>query len=143
MAQVNLTVNGHVYRMACEDGEEDHVVELGERFDAAINELRGVLGEIGDLRLMVMAGILMTDRLGDTEQRLERAEQEIQALKESRANTAMRIESLAKNFAENLNHAAEQVERLAGRLQGRTQEAPDEPEAGGEEGSGERRGDAA
>ena len=78
MAQVNLTVNGRVYRMACEDGEEDHVTELGERFDAAINELRGVLGEIGDQRLMVMAGILMTDRLGDTEERLKRAEQEVQ-----------------------------------------------------------------
>ena len=73
MAQVNLTVNGRVYRMACEDGEEDHVTELGQRFDAAINELRGVLGEIGDQRLMVMAGILMTDRLGDTEERLRRA----------------------------------------------------------------------
>ncbi len=71
MAQVNLTVNGRVYRMACEDGEEDHVAELGQRFDAAINELRGVLGEIGDQRLMVMAGILMTDRLGDTEERLD------------------------------------------------------------------------
>ena len=65
MAQVNITVNGRIYRMACEDGEEDHVTELGQRFDEAINELRAVLGEIGDQRLMVMAGILMTDRLGD------------------------------------------------------------------------------
>ena len=72
MAQVNLTVNGRIYRMACEDGEEDHVTELGVRFDEAINELRGVLGEIGDQRLMVMAGILMTDRLGDAEQRLKK-----------------------------------------------------------------------
>ena len=106
MAQVNLTVNGRVYRMACEDGEEDHVTELGERFDAAINELRGVLGEIGDQRLMVMAGILMTDRLGDTEERLKRAEQEVQALKDGRADTAMRIDGLAQNFAESLNRAA-------------------------------------
>jgi cell division protein ZapA len=29
MAQVNITVNGRVYRMACEDGEEDHVARLG------------------------------------------------------------------------------------------------------------------
>ena len=116
MAQVNLTVNGRIYRMACEDGEEAHVSELGERFDAAINELRGVLGEIGDQRLMVMAGILMTDRLGDTEKRLRRAEQEIQILKDARADTAMRIDGLAQNFAESLNRAAAQIERLAQRL---------------------------
>ena len=118
MAQVNLTVNGRVYRMACEDGEEDHVAELGLRFDAAINELRGVLGEIGDQRLMVMAGILMTDRLGDTEERLKRMEQEVQLLRDGRADTAMRIDGLAQNFAESLNRAAARVEQIAERLQG-------------------------
>ena len=117
MAQVNLTVNGRIYRMACEDGEEDHVAELGLRFDEAINELRGVLGEIGDQRLMVMAGILMTDRLGDAEQRLKRAEQEIQSLKDSRADTAMRIEGLEQNFADGFTHAAIRIEQIAERLQ--------------------------
>lgn len=118
MAQVNLTVNGRVYRMACEDGEEAHVSEIGERFDSAINELRGVLGEIGDQRLMVMAGILMTDRLGDAEVRLKRAEQEVQALKDGRADTAMRIEGLEQNFAESFIRAAERIESIAERLQG-------------------------
>ena len=118
MAQVNLTVNGRIYRMACEDGEEDHVAELGTRFDEAIGELRGVLGEIGDQRLMVMAGILMTDRLGDAELRLKRAEQDVQSLKDSRADTAMRIDGLEQNFAEGLTRAAMRIERIAERLQG-------------------------
>jgi cell division protein ZapA len=118
MAQVNITVNGRIYRMACEDGEEGHVTELGERFDEAIKELRGVLGEIGDQRLMVMAGILMTDRLGDAEQRLKRAEQDVQSVKDSRADTAMRIEGLEQNFAESFNRAATRIERIAERLQG-------------------------
>jgi len=118
MAQVNLTVNGRVYKMACEDGEEDHVTELGHRFDEAINELRSVLGEIGDQRLMVMAGILMTDRLGDAEQKLKRAELDVQSLKDARADTAMRIEGLEQNFAEGLSRAALRIERIAERLQG-------------------------
>jgi cell division protein ZapA len=117
MGQVNLTVNGKIYRMACEDGEEDHVTELGVRFDEAINELRGVLGEIGDQRLMVMAGILMTDRLGDAEKRLKKSEQDIQSLKDNRADAAMRIEGLEQNFAESFNRAAIRVERIAERLQ--------------------------
>jgi len=118
MAQVNLSVNGRIYRMACEDGEEDHVTELGVRFDEAIKELRGVLGEIGDQRLMVMAGILMTDRLGDAEAGLKKAEQEIQSLKDNRADTAMRIEGLEQNFAERFNRAAIRIERIAEHLQG-------------------------
>ncbi len=126
MAQVNLSVNGRIYRMACEDGEEDHVSELGERFDGAINELRGVLGEIGDQRLMVMAGILMTDRLGEAEQRLRRAEQDVQTLKDGRADIAMRIEGLEQNFAEALTRAAERLERIATRLQSLPVAAPGE-----------------
>lgn len=123
MAQVNLTVNGRVYRMACEDGEEEHVEALGERFDAAIDELRGALGEIGDQRLMVMAGILMTDRLDDTERRLAAAEDAVKSLRDVRSDTAMRIEGLEQNFAESLVHAAERIERIAERLQ-RLPEAP-------------------
>lgn len=118
MAQVNLTVNGRVYRIACEDGEEDHVEQLGERFDGAINELRGAMGEIGDQRLMVMAGILMTDRLDDTERRLKRSEQEVGLLKDNRANSSMRLDGLDKSFAETLNLAAARIEGIAERLQG-------------------------
>ena len=42
MAQVNITVNGRVYRMACEDGQEGHVEELGTRFTTGIDDLRNL-----------------------------------------------------------------------------------------------------
>lgn len=116
MAQVNLTVNGRVHRVVCEDGQEDHVAELATRFDAAIEELRSAMGEIGDTRLMVMAGILMTDRLDDAERRLKPVQQEVRELKDSRTNSAMRIDSLEENFVVSLENAAARIERLAQRL---------------------------
>jgi len=125
MAQVNLSVNGRVYRMACEDGEEEHVLELGRRFDSAIDELRGAMGEIGDQRLMVMAGILMTDRLDNVERRLKRAEQDVRELKEKRLDSASRIESLGGSFAGVLDDAAARIERMAARLRGEPELADD------------------
>ena len=116
MAQVNLTVNGRIYRMACDDGEEEHVTDLGIRFDQAMDELRGALGEIGDQRLMVMAGILMTDRLDDTERRLKKAEQEIRELRENRRDALSRFEQIEENFVESLEEAAARIERIAQRL---------------------------
>jgi cell division protein ZapA len=117
MAQVNLTVNGRVYRMACEDGEEDHVMQLGARFDGAIDELRGALGEIGDQRLMVMAGILMTDRLDDAERRLARFEQDLREQRSRGLDSLARYEGVEENFVAHLEAAAEWLERLASRLQ--------------------------
>ena len=125
MAQVNLTVNGRVYRMACEDGQEDHVNELGVRFNAAIDELRGALGEIGDQRLLVMAGILMTDRLDDAERRLKRAETDIRDLRDRSRDSQSRMEGLEENFAANLSAAAARIERLAERLRGEPDGADD------------------
>ena len=117
MSQVSLTINGRVYRMACEDGEEDHIAQLGVRFDAAIEELRDALGHIGDDRLMVMAGILMTDRLDDAERRLQRAEQENRELRESRRESHSRTEKSESDLLAGVEAAAARIERLARRLQ--------------------------
>src|SRR5918998_1717007 len=102
--------------MACEDGQEDHVNELGVRFNAAIDELRGALGEVGDQRLMVMAGILMTDRLDDAERRLKTAEGDIRDLRDGRRDAQARMEGLEGNFARSLEAAAARIESLAARL---------------------------
>ena len=55
MAQVNVSINGRQYRMACEDGQEDHLRPLAKALEERIGTLRGQFGEIGDARLMVMA----------------------------------------------------------------------------------------
>ncbi|MBN8999629.1 MAG: cell division protein ZapA, partial [Rhizobiales bacterium] len=57
MAQVNVTINGKIYRMACDDGQEAHLESLAERLNETIDRLRGSFGEIGDQRLTVMAAI--------------------------------------------------------------------------------------
>ena len=74
MGQVNIIVSGRSYRMSCDDGEEEHLAGLGQRFDAAIDELRSGFGEIGDQRLTVMAA---NARLA---QGLEKAAQRVEGL---------------------------------------------------------------
>ena len=91
-------------------------LQLGERFDGAIGELRGALGEIGDQRLMVMAGILMTDRLDDAERRLKRAEQDGRDLRDRSRDTVARYSNIEETVIDSLENAAERIERIAQRL---------------------------
>ena len=51
MSQVTVTIAGKTYRMACDDGQEEHPYGLASRLDAIINEipLRRV-GEIDDMK---------------------------------------------------------------------------------------------
>jgi cell division protein ZapA len=65
MAQLNVTVNGRSYQVACEDGEEPHLAKLGAYLDKRVAELAGSVGQIGEARLLVMAGLLVADELAD------------------------------------------------------------------------------
>ena len=71
MPEVNVEIDGKKYRMACEDGQEAHLMELAERFNRTVLGLKGSFGEIGDNRLVVMAGIAVLDELAAAEDRIE------------------------------------------------------------------------
>ena len=116
MGQVNIIVSGRSYRMSCDDGEEDHLAGLGQRFDAAIDELRSGFGEIGDQRLTVMAAILMTDRLDEAERRIAALEEELKRAQGSGKSVSAQYEILHARLAKGLENAAQRVEGLAGLL---------------------------
>ena len=40
MSQVSVTINGRQFRMACEDGQEGHLMELARDLDTRIEGLR-------------------------------------------------------------------------------------------------------
>ena len=79
MPQVTVTIAGHTYRIACAEGEEAHLEGLAAAYDARVEEMRGTFGEIGDLRLHVMAAITQADELHETRQRIAALEAEVAA----------------------------------------------------------------
>ena len=66
MAKVNLDINGRRYALVCDDGEEARLLMLGSKLDERVRALADQFGQIGDLRLMLMAGITLMDELEDS-----------------------------------------------------------------------------
>ena len=118
MAQVSVTIGGRVYRMACDDGEEDHLMRLARELDQKLTQLRDAFGEIGDTRLAVMAAIMVADELSESRRRVRALEQEIDGLQETRLAAADRIEAVERAGAQTIEKAAERIERLAHALNG-------------------------
>jgi cell division protein ZapA len=116
MAHVQVTIAGRSYRMACGDGEENHLLELAAAFDGKIQELRGSFGEIGDMRLHVMAALTMADDLIETKKRIGTLESEISALRSVVSAAAARSETSDKHLAAALNRTAERIERVTDAL---------------------------
>ncbi|HSX75422.1 MAG TPA: cell division protein ZapA, partial [Shinella sp.] len=84
MAQVTVQIDGKAYRMACEEGQEAHLEELASGFDRYVGHLKSQFGEIGDLRLTVMAGIMVMDELNDVTRRLGKLDKEAEELRKGR-----------------------------------------------------------
>lgn len=113
MAQIIVTINGRSFRMACDDGEEERLTALARRFDAAIDSLRGSFGEIGDLRLTVMAGIMVTDELAERERRLKLLEDEVASLREARSAHLDQRDRAEAALSRRIGEAAGRIEALA------------------------------
>lgn len=116
MAHVNVTINGRQFRMACDDGQEDHLHTLAAEVNAKVDQLKGAFGEIGDTRLTVMAAIMTADEVVDMRRRLESAEAELTELRESRGHLQARAEARETSIARALDEAAATIERVVGQL---------------------------
>ena len=113
MAQVSVTINGRQYRMACEDGQESHLMRLAKDLDLRIDELRAKFGEIGDMRLTVMAALTVADELTEAGKRMRRLEEELAALQDARIAAADRTQATQLAIATVFNSAAERIEKVA------------------------------
>jgi cell division protein ZapA len=113
MSQVSVTINGRQFRMACEDGQEGHLMNLARELDNRINNLRAKFGEIGDTRLTVMAAITVADELSEAGQRIKRLEEELAALQNAQVALSDRNKAAQAAIAIALSKAAERVENIA------------------------------
>lgn len=118
MAHVSVTINGRQFRMACDDGQEEHLLRLAAEVNAKVDQLKGAFGEIGDTRLTVMASIMVADELADARRRLKAAEAELATLREARSMMAERADEREALLAHTLDDAAGAIERLTAQLTG-------------------------
>ena len=116
MPEVNVEINGRKYRMACEEGQQQHLIGLADRFNTHVEALKGAVGEIGDNRLTVMAGIAVVDELAEAERRIKALETEVVVLTRAGQEVAAEIEALEAKFASKLSDAAKALEGVAGVL---------------------------
>jgi cell division protein ZapA len=113
MANVVVTVADRPYTMQCPDGEEDHLRELASLLDTEINRIRQSVGSIGDIRLLVMSGLMVADRLSEAIRKIENLEDQIKGLRDSRNVAQMQVKDLEAKFTDRLERASQRLEGIA------------------------------
>ena len=73
MPQVNVTINGRAYAIACDPGEEDRIRQLARAIDARVTGFAKDAPQAGEARLLVMAALMLADEVGEAKESARRA----------------------------------------------------------------------
>lgn len=109
MPQVNVTINGRRYEIACDDGQEAHLMRLGAYVDKRVKEMVAAVGQVGDARLLVMCSLLLADELADIYS-------EVEKMKVTNKSAAARMDA-EDVLTDGLENLASRIEGLAARLE--------------------------
>jgi cell division protein ZapA len=68
LAKVDISINGRVYAVACDEGQENRVRELAGMMEARVRQLTGStpVGSFGETQILVLAGLMLADELSET-----------------------------------------------------------------------------
>ena len=135
MANVNITFNGKEFLLSCDDGQEEHLVELSEQLNNKFANLKSKLGNIGENKLLLITSIQVMDEYFETKKKIEEKkrelnnlsnkfkelkslvfqyrdnkEKEIEILKDNQENFKEEIEKNKKVYEKIIDDAAEKIE---------------------------------
>lgn len=81
--------------------------------DAEVSKIKSAVGQVGDIRLLLMSGLVIADRLSETLLRVEELEDQIQGMRQARNQTADKGERVSEEVTGRLDAAADRMEALA------------------------------
>jgi cell division protein ZapA len=116
MTQVVTTIAGRQFRLACEEGEQEHLTALAKDIDTRIIDLRRRFGEIGDTRLTVMAALTVADELAEAQRKIAKLEEEIATLQGARDTSSERAKEASDAVVNAFHSAAERIEGITRKL---------------------------
>ena len=113
MGQVVISVNNRNFTMECADGEEDHLRELASLLDSQVREIKAGVGEVGDIRLLVMAGLIIADQLSEALSRVEELSGEIAGVHRTGSEAIEQSRQVERTAAERIEAAAKRLEQIS------------------------------
>lgn len=99
MGQVTITINERAYTVACDDGQEAHIEQLGNYLDARARDLVRNVGMVSDTLLLVMTALTVADELTDTYGELEALRGDGEAREQAESEVVEALESVAHRIS--------------------------------------------
>lgn len=128
MPDVNVSIGGRDFAVACQEGEEVYLQSAGQILDNEAQVLADQLGRMTEARMLLMAGLMLADKTAGLEEELRRyeaaygeQEKELEALRNAPTPEPEQIEvpMIPPSLVEGLGELAAQAEAVAEQVEAR------------------------
>jgi len=122
MPEVEITIGGRTFEVACQEGEEKYLHSASKMLDTEAQVLAEQVGRIPEARMLLMAGLMLADKTAGLEDKLREAEDrasgylsELRMLKDAPPPQPERVEVpvVPTDVTESLQEIAARAESLA------------------------------
>ena len=79
MPEVVIDIGGRSFKVACQPGQESFLRSAAQMMDAEAQTLSDQVGRLPESQMLLMAGLMLADRVGGSDERLRLAEEKLKA----------------------------------------------------------------
>ena len=129
MSEVEISVGGRRYTIACNPGEEEDVLLASQKLDKEAELIVKNIGKVADVKLLLMAGLMIAGRLKTVEKEVSIKSEKILELQnslltlkeENQRLTSLKYDSQLHDNVEdkNLNMDKDSFEKILGSINSR------------------------
>lgn len=80
MAEVNITLNGRVYEIACDAGQEGRIVDLAAYIDQRVQKIARSGGAFNESHLLALTALVLADELFEAKEEAAGAQRNSRAV---------------------------------------------------------------
>jgi cell division protein ZapA len=77
MPEVEITIGGRSFQVACQEGEEHYLFSAASLLDNEAQALAEAMGRVPESRMLLMAGLMLADKTAGLEEELRAAEERL------------------------------------------------------------------
>lgn len=71
MPEIEVLIGGRTFEVACQEGEEQYLHSAAKMLDDEVQVLSGQIGRIPEVRMLLMAGLMLADKTAGMQDRLQ------------------------------------------------------------------------
>jgi cell division protein ZapA len=120
MPQVNLAIHGKSYAIACDDGQEQRVQEIGKLVDARVRDIAAAGAATTESHLLVLASLVMMDEIWELRETVNALGRQVHAGSAVHSDTPVNPDALSPEEEQEIlaaiDHLAARIDSVAERL---------------------------